>query len=99
MVCGNPELDFAALEGSTRYEGYDEDHRIVKEFWSIVHSMSLEQKKQLLCFATGSARAPIRGLGDLRLVIVRASGDSEQLPTAHTCFNTLLLAEYSTPPF
>ncbi len=35
------------------------------------------------------------GLGQLRLVIQRAGGDTDRLPSAHTCFNYLLLPEYS----
>lgn len=36
------------------------------------------------------------GLGRLSLVIQRSGPDSERLPTAHTCFNYLLLPEYSS---
>jgi ubiquitin-protein ligase E3 A len=50
----------------------------------------------LLFFATGSDRAPIGGLSKLGLVITRQGPDSEKLPTAHTCFNHLILPEYST---
>jgi HECT-domain (ubiquitin-transferase) len=29
LVCGNPILDFSALQGAARYEGgYDKDHRV-----------------------------------------------------------------------
>jgi ubiquitin-protein ligase E3 A len=41
-------------------------------------------------------RAPIGGLGSLKCVIQRDGPDSLKLPTAHTCFNTLLLPEYAT---
>ena len=39
---------------------------------------------------------PIGGLGDLTLVISKNGDSDEQLPTSHTCFNHLLLPEYST---
>lgn len=42
-------------------------------------------------FTTGSDRAPVGGLGRLPLLIQRAGPDTEHLPTAHTCFNALLL--------
>ena len=35
------------------------------------------------------------GLGNLELVIQRSGPDTEALPTSHTCFNYLLLPEYS----
>jgi len=55
LVCGSPELDFLELEKSTKYEnGYSEHHQTIKDFWETVHSMTLEQKKKLLTFTTGS---------------------------------------------
>jgi ubiquitin-protein ligase E3 A len=70
-----------------------DDHR---DFWSIVHSMTLEEKKRLLFFSTGSDRSPIGGLGKLAFVITRHGEDSDRLPQAHTCFNHLLLPEYAS---
>ncbi|XP_046684571.1 ubiquitin-protein ligase E3A-like [Homalodisca vitripennis] len=45
-------------------------------------------------FATGSDRVPVGGLSKLKLIIARNGPDSDRLPTAHTCFNVLLLPEY-----
>ena len=57
--------------------------------------MNLEQKRHFLMFTTGSDRAPVGGLGTLTLCIQRAGPDTDRLPTSHTCFDTLLLPEYS----
>jgi hypothetical protein len=38
----------------------------------------------------------VGGLGKLQLVIQREGPDSERLPSAHTCFNYLLLPEYGS---
>jgi len=79
LVCGNPVLDFHELEKSAIYEnGYNENHPVIKNFWSVVHELSEEQQKRLLFFTTGSDRAPIGGLGKLRLVIVRDGGDTSR---------------------
>ena len=94
LICGSSTLDFESLQEGTRYEGFTQDHRVVKDFWSVVFDMTPEQQTKLLCFATGSARAPINGLKELHLTITRAGPDSDQLPTSHTCFNHLLLPEY-----
>ncbi|KAH9320478.1 hypothetical protein KI387_015117, partial [Taxus chinensis] len=95
LICGSPVLDFEALEKCTIYEdGYRKDSRIVREFWEIVHSLDEENRKKLLFFSTGSDRAPIKGLANLRFVISRNGSDSDRLPTAHTCFNHLLLPDY-----
>ena len=37
---------------------------------------------------------PVGGLSKLKLVIARHGPDSDRLPTAHTCFNVLLLPDY-----
>lgn len=58
--------------------------------------MSEENKKKFLMFATGTDRVPLRGLGDLRLTISKHGREDSRLPSAHTCFNHLLLPEYSS---
>ncbi|EIE25572.1 HECT-domain-containing protein [Coccomyxa subellipsoidea C-169] len=95
LVCGNPLLDFAALQANSRYDGgYSAEHRAVKWLWEIVGELDDEEKRRFLKFFTGSDRAPIGGLGNLRCIIQRDGTDSQKLPTAHTCFNTLLLPSY-----
>uniref|UniRef100_A0A1B0BD53 Ubiquitin-protein ligase E3A n=1 Tax=Glossina palpalis gambiensis TaxID=67801 RepID=A0A1B0BD53_9MUSC len=97
LVCGSRKFDFVELEKSTEYEGgYSNDTQIIKDFWSIVHSLPEESKRKLLEFTTGSDRVPVGGLSRLRLLITRHGPDSDRLPTSHTCFNVLLLPEYSS---
>ncbi|KAI9280047.1 hypothetical protein BY458DRAFT_451487 [Sporodiniella umbellata] len=97
LICGCSDLDFEALEKSAVYDGgWTKDSNIIKYFWEIAHSFSYENKKRLLFFATGSDRAPIGGLSKLQFVIAKNGGDSDRLPTSHTCYNVLLLCEYSS---
>lgn len=100
LMVGSQQLDFQALETRCEYIGeanWNKDHPTVKYFWEVVHNtLDFEEKQKLLEFVTGSSRAPIGGLGNLGLKIQRAGPDSDNLPTSHTCFNTLLLPEYST---
>ncbi|KAI8064795.1 uncharacterized protein B0P05DRAFT_476221 [Gilbertella persicaria] len=97
LICGSSDLDFDALEASTVYDGgWTRESDIIKYFWEIVHSFSYEEKKKLLFFATGSDRSPIGGLSKLQFVIAKNGGDSDRLPTSHTCYNVLLLCEYSS---
>ncbi|ORZ02211.1 hypothetical protein BCR43DRAFT_481192 [Syncephalastrum racemosum] len=97
VICGSSHLDFYALEAATVYDGgWCKDSPIIKHFWEIVHDFSEDEKKKLLFFATGSDRAPIGGLGKLQFVIAKNGADSDRLPTSHTCYNVLLLCEYSS---
>eukprot|EP01024_Parvocaulis_polyphysoides_P073313 TRINITY_DN9426_c0_g4_i1.p1 TRINITY_DN9426_c0_g4~~TRINITY_DN9426_c0_g4_i1.p1 ORF type:complete len:317 (-),score=41.96 TRINITY_DN9426_c0_g4_i1:337-1146(-) len=97
LVCGTPQLDFQALKEKSRYEGdYCDTSRAVKWLWEIVFEFNDEEGKMFLKFFTGSSRAPIGGLGNLKCVIQRDGCDSSKLPTSHTCFNTLLLPDYDS---
>ena len=64
-------------------------------FWEVIDTFNIQEKKQFLTFTTGSDRAPIGGLGKLLFTVSRNGPDSDRLPSAHTCFNVLLLNEYS----
>lgn len=95
LICGSPVLDFEALERVTQYDdGYSRDHPTILLLWEVIHSLPLEMKKRFLFFSTGSDRVPIKGLGNLNFVISRNGADEDRLPSAHTCFNHLLLPEY-----
>lgn len=97
IICGNEELDFKELEKSCKYEnGYTKDSPVIKMFWELIHEMSEKDKKKFLAFATGSDRVPISGLGDVKLTISRNGDDQNRLPSAHTCFDHLLLPEYKS---
>uniref|UniRef100_A0AAQ4QF58 HECT-type E3 ubiquitin transferase n=1 Tax=Gasterosteus aculeatus aculeatus TaxID=481459 RepID=A0AAQ4QF58_GASAC len=91
------KLDFEALEKTTEYDGgYSKDSQIVKDFWETIHSFGEEQKRLFLQFTTGTDRAPVGGLGKLKMIIAKNGSDTDRLPTSHTCFNALLLPEYSS---
>jgi len=97
LICGEKEFDFNELESSTEYDGgFSRQTPCVGWFWEAVHSMALEDKRKLLQFTTGSDRIPVGGLAKLKLIIAKNGPDSDRLPSAHTCFNVLLLPEYST---
>ena len=97
LVCGSKTLDFHAWEDAAKYvDGYTLENPVCKWMWEVVHELTPDQQKQFLAFCTGSDRAPILGLGSVRLYIGRHGEDSGRLPSAHTCFNHLLLPEYAT---
>uniref|UniRef100_A0AAZ3S9L6 Ubiquitin-protein ligase E3A n=1 Tax=Oncorhynchus tshawytscha TaxID=74940 RepID=A0AAZ3S9L6_ONCTS len=97
LICGSRNLDFQALEETTEYDGgYSKDCRIIKDFWETVHSFGEEDKRLFLQFTTGTDRAPVGGLGKLKMIIAKNGPDTDRLPTSHTCFNALLLPEYDS---
>ncbi|XP_046656032.1 ubiquitin-protein ligase E3A-like isoform X3 [Daphnia pulicaria] len=95
LVCGSHIFDFEELQNATEYDGgFTAQSETIKHFWSVVHELSVEDKRRLLQFTTGSDRVPVGGLGRLKLIIARNGADSDRLPMAHTCYNVLLLPEY-----
>ena len=69
--------------------------QIISWLWDIVHGVFDDaERRRLLFFLTGSDRAPVKGLGALAITVSRNGPDSLRLPTAHTCFNVLLLPDY-----
>jgi len=97
LVCGSKHFNLHELEEATEYDGgYTSDSPVIGYFWQVVHSMSNEEQRQLLNFTTGSDRVPVGGLAKLKMIIAKNGPDSDRLPTAHTCFNVLLLPEYSS---
>lgn len=96
LLVGEKELDFEALRSVAKYEGYSEKSKVIEHLWQVLMEYDLTMKRLFLSFVTGTDRAPIGGLRKLKLVIQRSEGDSNRLPTSHTCFNVLLLPEYGT---
>ncbi|XP_061420057.1 ubiquitin-protein ligase E3A isoform X1 [Lethenteron reissneri] len=95
LVCGSRVLDFHALEDATEYDGgFNKSSRVIRDFWDTVHDFCEDKKRLFLQFTTGTDRAPVGGLGKLKMIIAKNGPDSDRLPTAHTCFNVLLLPEY-----
>lgn len=45
------------------------EHRVVQWLWQVVNELTREERKLFLKFFTGSDRAPIGGLGNLRCLI------------------------------
>ena len=95
IICGTQILDFKELKNACLYEdGFTKDSETIKYFWEILLEFNEEQKKKFLFFVTGCDRAPIDGLGSLQITISNGGTDLNQLPSAHTCFNNLILPDY-----
>ncbi|KAF4122074.1 hypothetical protein GMORB2_7667 [Geosmithia morbida] len=96
LVEGVQEIDVAELRRYTRYVGWDASHRTVRDFWSIVKRYDETMKRKLLEFVTASDRLPVGGVRNLQFVLQKNGAEEEDghLPTAYTCYGTLLLPEY-----
>lgn len=70
VVEGIQEIDITQLEHHARYEGgFGPGHRVIRDFWSLVHQYPPEKKAQLLEFVTASDRIPVNGISSIMFVI------------------------------
>ena len=107
LICGQAAIDVDDWEQFTVYDppGYRQSSTVVS-LWKVVRAMSVEERAQLLHFATASTRPPATGFASLmgyggaeqRFTVTRFDGPSatERLPTASACFNRLYLPEYGS---
>lgn len=97
IVEGVQEIDISELRRYTRYVGWDSSHHTIKEFWSVVKRYDDRMKRKLLEFVTASDRVPVGGMRNLQFVVQKngEQGEDGHLPTAYTCYGTLLLPEYN----
>ena len=90
-------LDFGALERAAQYDdGFSRQHPTIASLWEVIHELPVVLQRRFLFFCTGSDRVPIKGLGNLTFVVSKNGSDEDRLPSAHTCFNHLLLPEYQS---
>ncbi|KAH3731980.1 E3 ubiquitin-protein ligase HERC4 [Pelomyxa schiedti] len=99
LVCGeiSDDVDLLLLRQKVTYDGgYSESHKLIQWLWEILSELPTDLRRKFLAFTTGSDRVPIGGLQSMELVIQREGPDTNSLPTARTCFNYLLIPEYSS---
>lgn len=95
-------IDVHALQAVTRYTNFGSRskllHRepVIKWFWEFFACLDPESQALLLAFITASDRIPAMGIHSMSFRITCLGNDSENLPTAHTCFNQLGIYRYSS---
>lgn len=96
-IVGKEDFNFGELKRTTKYDdGYTVNSQTILNFWEVLSEFDEEKKKNFLKFLTGSDRVPLKGLSEINMVISRNGPSSESLPSSHTCFNHLLLPDYTT---
>ncbi|PRT53996.1 putative E3 ubiquitin-protein ligase mug30 [Wickerhamiella sorbophila] len=95
-------IDVQALQSVTKYKNFgcrskiEAKEPVVLWFWEFFASLDPEKQARLLAFVTASDRIPPMGVHNMTFRISCLGNDSENLPTAHTCFNQLGIYRYSS---
>ncbi|KAK7891978.1 hypothetical protein WMY93_023941 [Mugilogobius chulae] len=101
VMVGTENYDWAAFKENTVYDfGYHKRHPTIQMFWEVFEELNEEQKKDFLWFVTGYRRAPIFGLGHIRMQVrvksLLHNRTDEHFPESLTCHSILDLPLYST---
>jgi hypothetical protein len=103
LISGVNLIDIEDWERNTAYQGYTVKDPTIINFWKCVKEFSNEQRTQLLIFATGSSQVPITGFKDLQNnsnnlepFTLKNTGNVDDLPISHTCFNRIDLPPYTS---
>jgi len=102
LVSGSSTVDVNLLRQCTEYEELDPESEIVKNFWSVLESMSPDDRTLFLRFVWARSRMPA-SMQDLPMnfKLQAAQGEAKTkpdlyLPHAQTCFFSLSLPSYSS---
>jgi hypothetical protein len=100
LVCGMPKVSSYELLQHIHWTGFEEGDREGEWFKMCVEGFSQEECARLLQFITGSSQVPTNGFGSidppLKVKKWSSTNARDHLPRVSTCFNTVLLPNYST---
>lgn len=107
MLNGRPVLDVEEIRAYCIYQGggvssgvvgppFGEGHRIIIWLWQLLREYSEEERRLLLLFFTGCSRVPLDGFDPALNITEGVDMDDDSLPRAHTCFNQLVLPNYTS---
>eukprot|EP01048_Picozoa_sp_COSAG05_P012549 COSAG05_NODE_1264_length_5336_cov_17.508497_3_plen_576_part_00 len=99
LLGGADSINSQALErwrqGATISEEATGDEDQIGFFWGGLASMTEDERAKVLAFATGCPRMPVAS-GPAFVINLHPHEDPNNLPTAHTCTNTINLPPYTS---
>lgn len=99
LICGITTYDIKEWRDSTGVCSTDRNvfPNLLSWFWTLAESMPQAGRARIVQFTTGSGQLPPGGFSSLSPRFqIGLSPSSHKLPSAHTCFNQLLLPKHST---
>ncbi|KAI6657993.1 Apoptosis-resistant E3 ubiquitin protein ligase 1 isoform X2 [Oopsacas minuta] len=99
LICGITTYDIKEWKDSINICTTDRQvfPNLLSWFWTLAESLPQAGRARIVQFTTGSGQLPPGGFDSLSPRFqIGLSPSSHKLPTAHTCFNQLLLPNHST---
>ncbi|KAJ0408344.1 hypothetical protein P43SY_003070 [Pythium insidiosum] len=96
LINGKPSIDVEELRANTVFQGgYNEHSQVVLWLWQALREFTLEMRGLFLKFMTGTNKIPLDGF-EPPLNITKSDLENDALPRTHTCFNQLVLPDYTS---
>ena len=92
-ACGDKDVSIAALKKITKFQGIDQEDQNM--LWRVLSSFTSQQRSAYLKFVSGRVRLPAHEVNKIELK-VDCGRETDQLPTASTCFHALHLPHYTS---
>lgn len=106
LISGLTVISVDEWQRNTQYKGlFNEKHKVVQWFWSVMRGYNQEALSKILMFSTGSSKPPIEGFaalesnrGTLTKFCIEGMAFKKENPfvKAHTCFNRLEIPSYGS---
>jgi len=104
VMCGSSQIQVDDMRKHTlvKHGHYLLSNKLLPKlnwFWSVVSSFTGDELARLVQFTTGSSQLPsggFKGLEPKFTIHCVSYGGLNRLPTAHTCFNELILPDYES---
>ena len=99
LICGITTYDIKEWKDNTGVCSADRNvfPNLLSWFWTLAESMPQAGRARIVQFTTGSGQLPSGGFASLSPRFqIGLSPSRHKLPSAHTCFNQLLLPKHST---
>ena len=97
LFCGVPTISVENMRQYVSRRG-EISPQTLEWFWGCLSTLPQADLARLLHFITGSSQIPIGGFAayDPPITIAASVSEVDSIPTAHTCFNELVLPRYSS---
>ncbi|CAB4010691.1 apoptosis-resistant E3 ubiquitin ligase 1-like [Paramuricea clavata] len=98
LICGTSDISVNDLKNNHNiFDNHSSFSKVMSWFWKSIALFNQEEIARLLQFTTGSSQLPPGGFSCLTPKFSFSSSPLRNvLPRAHTCFNQLVLPDYTS---
>ena len=97
LVNGRREIDVDEVRAYAIFQGgIDGEAPLALWLWQALREITPDERGRVLAFVTGSDRVPLDGYDPPFNVTLGSDMAKNSLPKSHTCFNQIVLPQYSS---